>query len=499
MNLLNYLGFNPDSCHQILQNKHISDSIIKQNGVEVDWRYLTLLFSSILKSVAGNLEGRVVAVFLPNNAECIITYLAVCSNGAILLPVNPRLNLEEIRSILLNSTTDPVRLIIGPNSFSQDKLFDIQLLTFTMDFRSREISINIQVEPANLFDHQFVDSKPQDHCIHLFTSGTTAKPKEIRLTHQQCVASAENIANTYKWKPYEDITYVLMPLFHVHGLMAGCISPLAKSTTICFGKMGRFSLSVFWDEIELFKPTWLTAVPSIWQIILTHFKPNCLKLRFARSASSPLPIRLAEDLEKAIQAPVLEAYGMTEACHQISSNTEYSPRIRNSVGTPIGVQVVVLDENDQDLPNNTIGEVCIRGENVIQKYYSGGTPESFAHCPQPKYWSGINSKGIENRKFLRTGDVGFIDDNQAIHLIGRIKEIINRGGEKISPFEIEEVFLRDPRISQVAAFSTPDPVLGEAIEVAVVLKENISNSAEELRDIKSTAESHLSSFKVNCF
>ncbi len=274
----------------------------------------------------------------------------------------------------------------------------------------------------------------------------------------------------------------MMPLFHIHGIMAALSATLATGGSIICAPGLRQDQVLDW-MVEL-KPTWYTAVPALQQVILEQalHKPEItalIKLRFIRSSSSAMPQVVAEGLEKAFGAPVLEAYGMTEAAHQIASNP-MPPRTHKfgSVGMPTGTtSVCILDESGKMLPDNTLGEIAIFGENVISGYENN--PE--ANC----------STFVDG--WLRTGDCGILDAEGYLFIQGRLKELINRGGEKISPYQVEEVLLRHPAVKQAAVFGIPHPMLGEEVAAAVVLYPYLGISMQELRRF---AASHLADFKV---
>ncbi len=316
-----------------------------------------------------------------------------------------------------------------------------------------------------------------DVALMLHTSGTTGRPKRVPLRHRNLAASVDNIAGHYQLGP-DDVSLCVMPLFHVHGLMASALATLRTGGIVVVP--APFNPLSFWSVASEHRPTWYSAVPTMLRMVLARARggrpPGSESLRFVRSCSSALAPELMAEIELRLGAPVLEAYGMTEASHQISSNPlPPAERRPGSVGPGTGVQVAVFDGAGVALPAGTPGEVVIRGPNVIDGY--ADNPEA-------------NAEGFVDGWF-RTGDQGVLDERGYLNLIGRIKELINRGGEKISPIEIDEVLLRHPAVAEAVAFGVPHPTLGEQVAAAVVL----SAPATE-RELLSHCREHLAAFKV---
>jgi acyl-CoA synthetase (AMP-forming)/AMP-acid ligase II/acyl carrier protein len=272
-----------------------------------------------------------------------------------------------------------------------------------------------------------------------------------------------------------------MPLFHIHGLIAATLtSILSGASLVC---SPGFLAPNFFKWMQVFQPSWYTGVPTMHQAILAQAEENQdvlsnIQLRFVRSASSSLPPLIMVELEKTFNTPVIEAYGMTEVSHQIACNPlPPLPRKPGSVGPAAGPEVAIMEESgDRLLASNTIGEIVIRGKNVTMGYAKN--PEA-------------NKKAF-TKGWFRTGDQGYMDEDGYIYITGRLKEIINRGGEKISPREIDEILLSHPAVKQALAFSLPDKKLGEDIAAAVVLKEKTVNE----RDLREYTSQHLAHFKV---
>jgi acyl-CoA synthetase (AMP-forming)/AMP-acid ligase II len=319
-----------------------------------------------------------------------------------------------------------------------------------------------------------------DIALILHTSGTTSRPKIVPLTHKNVCASARNISATLKLQQ-DDRELHVMPLFHIHGLIAGVLAPMAVGSQI-FCTPG-FNALKFFAWMKECRPTWYTAVPTMHQTILSRAAGNMdviesNPLRFLRSSSSSMPTQVIAELEKVFNAPLIESYGMTEASHQMASNPlPPAKRIPGSVGIAAGPEIAIMDNDGKLLGPGVIGEVVIRGENVTLGYENN-----------PK----ANAEAFVNGWF-RTGDQGSLTSDGYLTLTGRVKEIINRGGEKISPLEVDEVLMHHPAVMQVVTFAMPHEKLGEDVAAAVVLREGQSLTERELRDFAST---RLADFKV---
>jgi acyl-CoA synthetase (AMP-forming)/AMP-acid ligase II len=271
---------------------------------------------------------------------------------------------------------------------------------------------------------------------------------------------------------------LVMPLFHVHGLLAGFLAPLLSGGSVIVPL--KFSASEFWDDFITHKANWYTAVPTIHQILLKDPPPQSKpKIRFIRSCSSPLSPTTFHQLEEAYNAPVLEAYAMTEAAHQMTSNPlPPGKRKPGSVGIGQGVEVKILDQDGNEVKQGAEGEICIRGENVTKGYLNN---------------TEANKSSFHKDGFFRTGDQGKKDKDGYVIITGRIKELINKGGEKISPIELDNVLARHPAVSEAVSFAIPDEMYDQDIGVAIVLKSGQKLSENDFR--KWVAEK-LAKFKV---
>ncbi len=426
--------------------------------------------------------GDRVAVALPNGPEMATAFLAV-STVCACAPLNPAYSLDEFRFSL---TDLHIKALVAPPdkdcpAQQAASALGIPVLALEPDSRTAGKFKIISDLPVDLDISEPILAGLDDTALLLHTSGTTSRPKIVPLTHRNIFYSTQNIAGTYALTP-DDCCLNMMPLFHIHGLVGALSASLAAgASVICAPGFLPDQVPAWVSELA---PTWYTAVPTIHQAMLelVRRKPEItgkIHLRFIRSCSSSLAPQLAREMEEIFKAPVLEAYGMTEAAHQIASNPlPPRPRKFGSVGCASGsVQICILDNKGAPLPANANGEICIRGENVIGGYENNPA---------------ANHSGFSDG-WLRTGDLGTLDEEGYLFIQGRLKELINRGGEKISPREIDEVLLSHPAVRQAVAFAVPHPSLGEDVAAAVVLRDGQTVSVQELRQ---SASASLASFKV---
>lgn len=314
---------------------------------------------------------------------------------------------------------------------------------------------------------------PEDEALLLPTSGTTSRPKLVPLSQRNLWTSARGVARTLRLCE-ADRCLVVMPLFHVHGLVGALLATLAAGGS-AFCAPG-FDALRFFGWLGAARPTWYTAVPALHQAVLARAGRNrdaarAARLRFVRSCSSALPRPVLHALEAAFDAPVIEAYGMTEAAHQISSNPlPPGRRVPGSVGVATGPQVALVDDEGKLLPGGASGEIAVRGDSVMRGY--DGDPH--------------DDGGAFVRGWLRTGDQGSLDADGYLRITGRLKEMINRAGEKIAPREVDEVLLEHPDVRAAIAFALPHPRLEEEVAAAVVLNPAARADARALRRFAAT-------------
>jgi oxalate---CoA ligase len=426
--------------------------------------------------------GDRLAVVLPNGPEMATAFVAI-SSVCTCAPLNPAYLMEEFKTSMEDLQVRALVTCYGrdhPCSKAAANL-GIPVINLSVDTRKAGIfSLTCDLPRKETLPEPTL-AEMDDVAMVLQTSGTTSRPKTVPITHSNIFFSVNNIAQTYALTP-GDRCLNMMPLFHIHGLLAAVAASLASgASVIC---TAGFLPDQVLGWLTGLSPTWYTAVPTMHQSILEQVRhhPEAarkMNLRFIRSCSSSLPPQVAQELETVFSVPVLEAYGMTEGTHQIASNPlPPRPHKFGSVGLATGTtRIAILDEQGKALPANAIGEICIRGENVMGGYENNPAANAI------NFTDG----------WLRTGDRGSMDNESYLFIQGRLKEIINRGGEKISPREIDEVLLRHPAIKQAVAFAVPHPSLGEDVGAAIVLRDNQTLSVHELRQF---AAASLADFKV---
>ena len=420
-------------------------------------------------------SGDTVSIALDNNIEFIISFLSITNATGIAAPLNPAYTKEEFKffmedskSKILITSEDKTEAINAAN--------ELNILIIFASFEENKFSLSMNnVTLTKIRNYETPSEK--NIALFLHTSGTTSRPKGVPLTHRNLIQSLENISKHYSLTS-NDKSLIVMPLFHVHGLIGAALSTLYTGGTIIIQK--KFSASTFWSEALNNNATWYSAVPTIHQILLSRADkdnaPHSL-FRFIRSCSAALAPVVFDSLEKRFGAPVLEAYGMTEAAHQMSSNP-LPPKIRKSgtVGLATGVEIGIMNTEGKNeiLKHNQVGEVVIKGENVTLGYNN----------------KSANTESFVNGWF-KTGDQGIIDKDNYLSLTGRIKELINRGGEKISPLEVDAILLKHPDVLEAVSFGVPDEKYGESVQAAVVINGNTNEDS-----IKKHCLESLADFKV---
>ncbi|VVT48696.1 uncharacterized protein SAPINGB_P001906 [Magnusiomyces paraingens] len=437
-----------------------------------------------------------ISIAIPNNLEFAISFLGVAFSSYIAAPLNPAYKksefafyIDDLKSALVLVPKDHVKNNSPAVQAARD--FGAGIAEIYWDDSSRKLVLDlketgsiIKVTPGATVASTSVPPAPASShvALVLHTSGTTGRPKAVPLTQKNMATTVFNIINTYKLTP-ADTSYLVMPLFHVHGLLAGFLAPLASGGAVVIPP--RFSAQSFWSDFITYKANWYTAVPTIHQILLKGKIPSPLpKIRFIRSCSSSLAPATFEALEETFKAPVLEAYAMTEACHQMTSNNlPPGKRKPGTVGVGQGVEVVILDANDNILPAGQEGEISIKGPNVTPGYINN-----------PK----ANAESFTKNGYFRTGDQGKKDEDGFVIITGRIKELINRGGEKISPIELDGVMLRHPDVSEAVAFAAPNELYGQVVNAAIVLKPSAENKDHKAleKDIQQFLSTKLAKFKI---
>ena len=422
-----------------------------------------------------------VAIVLPNGPEMASAFMAIAA-GATTAPLNPGYREEEFDFYLSDLNAKALLVDKGSQTpaLAVAKSRNIPVLEIQWSEDDPAGLFTFCGEPTGIPAENGGFAAPEDGGLVLHTSGTTSRPKIVPLSQTNLCASADHIKNSLNLIP-SDRCLNIMPLFHIHGLIAAVLSSIGAGASICCSP--GFNALKFFSWMAEAKPTWYTAVPTMHQAILTRAGRNAeiiesTKLRLVRSSSSSLPPQVMAELEEAFHCPVIEAYGMTEATHQMASNPlPDAPRKPGSVGLAAGPEVRIMDTDNNLLASGEVGEIVIKGPNVFSGYEAN--PDANAEA---------FSEG-----WFRTGDQGIIDQDGYLSLTGRLKEIINRGGEKISPREVDEILMDHDAVQQVVTFAMPHDKLGEEVAAVVVLKEGQSAEEKELREF---AAQRLADFKV---
>jgi acyl-CoA synthetase (AMP-forming)/AMP-acid ligase II len=436
-------------------------------------------------AAAGISRGDRVGIALPNGLPMVVSFFAAAMAGTA-APLHPAYKEDEFRFFLAD--TDARVLILPPEGLDDARRAAgdaIPILPIDIDVNGTVGFVGSVGSVGATSRASYAPPAPDDVALVLHTSGSTGRPKRVPLAHANLSISAGNVARSYDLGP-DDVAMCVMPLFHVHGLVASTLGTLSTGGTLVIP--GKFNPLSFWRVARDYGVTWYSAVPTIHQLLLARADPAAGKpagaerLRFIRSCSAALPPQVMHDLEQAFGAPVLEAYGMTEAAHQMASNPlPPAARKPGSVGPGTDVQISIMDAAGKHLSAGEQGEVVIKGPNVTRGYENN---------------SEANTKSFTDGWF-RTGDQGFLDAEGYLTLVARIKELINRGGEKISPREIDEVLLTHPSVAEAVCFGVPHKTWGEEVAAAVVVKQPVSETEliafckERLAEFKRPKQIHI--------
>jgi acyl-CoA synthetase (AMP-forming)/AMP-acid ligase II len=423
-----------------------------------------------------------VAIVLPNGPEMASSFLAVAC-GAAAAPLNPGYRAEEFEFYLSDLKAKALILRADEPTPALEVARKLGVAVLTLHPRPDLGAGRFTLEGSGVSVGAPAPARepaPDDVALVLHTSGTTSRPKIVPLSQRNVCASAHNIARSCALTA-ADRGLNIMPLFHIHGLIAAVLAPLSAGASV-YCTPG-FNALKFFGWMEASRPTWYTAVPTMHQAILTRARHNAAviaanPLRFIRSSSSALPLQVIAELEAGFGVPVIEAYGMTEAAHQMASNPlPPGNRKPGTVGPAAGPEIAIMAEDGALLGAGMTGEIVIRGENVTAGYENN-----------PK----ANAEAFIDGWF-RTGDQGTLDPDGYVSITGRLKEIINRGGEKISPREIDEVLMNHPAVQQVVTFAIPHAKLGEEVGAVVVLREGMQATEQQLREF---VAARVADFKV---
>ena len=425
-------------------------------------------------------RGDRVGIVLPNCPEMATAFVAVAS-ACTAAPLNMAYRADEFEFYLSDLNAKALIVAAGSQTPALEVAAKLGVAVIELKALPERGAGNFELTSSQTGQAALPGpAMADDVALILHTSGTTSRPKIVPLSHRNVCASARNISHTLQLTSADRELHV-MPLFHIHGLIAGVLAPMAVGSMI-FCTPG-FNALKFFSWMKECKPTWYTAVPTMHQTILARAANNmdvieANPLRFIRSSSSSMPPQVIAELERVFKTPLIESYGMTEAAHQMASSPlPPGKRIPGSVGMAAGPEVAIMDNSGNLLAAGEIGEIVIRGDNVTLGYENNDK---------------ANAEGFINGWF-RTGDQGTMTSDGYVTLTGRLKEIINRGGEKISPREVDEVLMDHPSVAQVVTFGMPHDKLGEEVAAAVVLREGKTATDREIREFVATK---LADFKV---
>jgi acyl-CoA synthetase (AMP-forming)/AMP-acid ligase II len=450
-------------------------------GVPLTYAGLRALVASMGDTLASRGIGPNdrVAIVLDNGPEMAATFLAVGAN-ATAAPLNPSYRAEEFEFYL---TDLRAKLLIVRNeketaSIQVAERLGVPIARLVPHPERGAGTFSLILSEAGQTSSRRA-ATPDDIALVLHTSGTTSRPKIVPLAQKNVCASARNVRESLALTD-ADRGLVIMPLFHIHGLIAALLAPLSAGGEVCCST--GFNALKFFAWLDEVQPTWYTGVPTMHQAILMRAANNAEalsrhRLRFIRSSSSSLPPTVIADLERVFGVPVVEAYGMTEAAHQMASNPLGGTRKPGTVGPSAGPEIRIVDQTGATVPRGATGEIVIRGPNVMREY------ENNPNANADAFYDG----------WFRTGDQGVMDEDGYVSITGRLKEIINRGGEKISPREVDEIIMEHPAVHQCVTFAMPHDMLGEDVAAAVVLRQGADATDKELRQFAAT---RLADFKV---
>jgi len=409
-------------------------------------------------------KGAVICTLIENSLSSVQLMLGIMSSGLIHTPLNLIAGEEQLSYIVEHSDTNII--------FSSEKHYQLAIkISLKCNREIEVIKINKDTYVQNLdnnFEEKEENIEENDPALLMYTSGTTGKPKGVILSHKNIISGGHNVRISHELNHLDKVLCVL-PLFHINGLIVTVLGPLVSQSSVVLCE--RFSVTDFWIFLSQFKCTWFSVVPTIISALLNKYEENEFKtldltnVRFGRSASSALAPETHKQFEEKFNIIMIETMGLTETCAPILSNPLPPGKIKHgSPGLAYGNKVKILDSNFKEVKINTIGQICVKGANVMKEYYKN--PEE--------------TKKSFHKDWLLTGDLGLMDKDQYVFVRGRIKELIIKGGENISPREIDDVLYQYPDVIEAAAFSMPCSHYGEKIEAGVVVKNKLLLKSEDL-------------------
>ncbi|MBT4777693.1 MAG: AMP-binding protein [Rhodobacteraceae bacterium] len=429
-----------------------------ETNTKITWSELKVFAASISREISKTElnKSKPIAIASHNSIGACLTFIGITYGGYLATPLNLISGTETLSYVIDHSQ---VKLIfLSPDNYylikNATEKCNSNIKTIEVDPSSGPIFKNHKEVAINKKE---ISSNPQDPALLMYTSGTTGVPKGVLLSHANLISAGRNVMIGHNLTT-SDIAMCVLPIYHINGLCVTVFGTLVSASGLVMPY--KFSLTTFWQHISKYNCTWFSAVPTLFSYLLNNKGAGQIKtgkLRFSRSASAPLSPDIHRSFEKRFNIPIIETMGLTETGAQILSNP-MPPNIRKigSPGLAVGNEIMIADENQKPLPNNTVGEILVKGANVMIGYLH-----------QPKE----TSKAINSQGWLRTGDLGRLDSDGFVFVTGRIKELIIKGGENIAPREIDEALLRHPSILEAAAFSVPCKNYGQKPEAGIRLKD----------------------------
>lgn len=447
-----------------------------------------------LDRLAGDLAGQLaqgglsggerVGLRAYSSAEFVVALLAASRAGLIAVPLDPALPVREQRARVTAAGARVVLVDSDAAAQGPEPALASWPISVTASRRDGAATVDLDSTAAADSTTATPEGLRPDDAVIMFTGGTTGSPKMVPWTHDNIAASVSGVIATYQLGP-RDATVAVMPLFHGHGLIAALLSTLVSGGSVLLPAAGRFSAHTFCDDARAAGATWFTAVPTIHRIVLQRAAADDLgygqvPLRFLRSCSAALDLQTAQRLRSQFAVPVLCAYGMTEATHQVTSMglaaDEQAHVQPGSVGHSTGAEVRIVGDDGRACPAGAVGEVWLRGPTIVRGYLDpAATARSFTDG------------------WLHTGDLGSLSASGELTLRGRIKEMINRGGEKISPEHVEGLLASHPKVSEAAVFAVRDPIYGETVAAVIVPD---PSGPPDFADLAEFCRERLAAFEV---
>ena len=434
--------------------KKISNKSLKKNLEKINY------YLSVEKKQKKN---SLICTLTENSLSGIQLMLGIMYSGMIQVPLNLVAGEDQLAYIIEHSES---KILFSTKS-------NLDLAKRIIKKSNSDVDL-IEIDKNNFVHHlkdqneKLCDLKKSNNALLMYTSGTTGKPKGVMLTHDNILNGGKNVLISHELKP-QDKALCVLPLYHINGLIVTVMGPLVSHSSLVLSE--KFSATNFWKHIEEFKCTWFSIVPTIVSSLLNKYSENEFKLldtssiRFGRSASAALAPETHKKFEEKFKIKMIETMGLTETCAPILSNPPSPNPIKyGSPGIAYGNEVKIFDENFNEVERNSIGQICVRGKNVMKEYYKNPT----------------ETKKSFHDDWLLTGDLGLMDSDNFVFVKGRIKELIIKGGENISPREIDDVLYQHPDILEAAAFGDDCTHYGETVKAGVVLKNKDSVSEKDL-------------------